>query len=107
MEGEVKHALSKMKSGKAPGPDDIQSEFVTARMNGGSSGRADGYRVRGKRFESQSGPSQIFIAPPCPPSTKYEDNSLKTRRSKAMANNLILPFANNNQDPTPGSPMLG
>ncbi|XP_060065585.1 uncharacterized protein LOC132545923 [Ylistrum balloti] len=30
MEDEVRHALSKMKSGKAPGPDDILSELITA-----------------------------------------------------------------------------
>lgn len=30
MEDEVRHALSKMKSGKAPGPDDIPSELITA-----------------------------------------------------------------------------
>ncbi|GFO22785.1 hypothetical protein PoB_004929000 [Plakobranchus ocellatus] len=32
---------------------------------------AFGYQVRGPRFESQSGPSQFFIAPLCPPSTKW------------------------------------
>ncbi|GFN78611.1 hypothetical protein PoB_000511700 [Plakobranchus ocellatus] len=30
MEDKVRHALSKMKSGKAPGPDDILSELTTA-----------------------------------------------------------------------------
>ncbi|GFO29969.1 hypothetical protein PoB_005647400 [Plakobranchus ocellatus] len=43
------------------------------RESGGSSGRAVGYHhPRGPGFDSQSGPSpsQIFIAPLCPPGTK-------------------------------------
>ncbi|GFN75830.1 hypothetical protein PoB_000233600 [Plakobranchus ocellatus] len=39
--------------------------------SGGSSGRAVGYQARGQGFESQPGPNQIIIAPPCPPSTKW------------------------------------
>ncbi|GFN89187.1 mothers against decapentaplegic homolog [Plakobranchus ocellatus] len=38
----------------------------------GSPGRAVGYQVRGPRFESPCGPSQFFIAPLYPPSTKCE-----------------------------------
>ncbi|GFO19083.1 hypothetical protein PoB_004558800 [Plakobranchus ocellatus] len=81
--------------------------------SGGSSGRAIGYQVRDTRFGSQSGPSQLFIAPLCPPSTKWVARSLKTHPAKvkaarkAMANYLIMLYAKNNQDPTPGSPMLG
>ncbi|GFO27784.1 F-box/WD repeat-containing protein 1a [Plakobranchus ocellatus] len=41
------------------------------KRSGGSSGRAVGYYPRGPGFDSQSGPSQIFIAPLCPPSTKW------------------------------------
>ncbi|GFN95776.1 hypothetical protein PoB_002228200 [Plakobranchus ocellatus] len=47
---------------------------------GGSSGRAVGYYPRGPGFDSQSGPSEIFIAPLCPPSTKWVARSLKIRR---------------------------
>ncbi|GFO09591.1 hypothetical protein PoB_003609600 [Plakobranchus ocellatus] len=36
----------------------------------GSSGMAVGYQQRGPGFDSHSGPSEIFIAPLCPPSTK-------------------------------------
>ncbi|GFO18692.1 hypothetical protein PoB_004519700 [Plakobranchus ocellatus] len=36
---------------------------------GNSSGRAVGYQVGGSTFESQSGRSQFYIAPLCPPST--------------------------------------
>ncbi|GFN95174.1 hypothetical protein PoB_002168000 [Plakobranchus ocellatus] len=50
------------------------------RRSGGSSGRAVGYYPRGPGFDSQSGPSQIFIAPLCPPSTKWVARSLKIRR---------------------------
>ncbi|GFO19970.1 hypothetical protein PoB_004647500 [Plakobranchus ocellatus] len=50
-------------------------------MSGGSCVRAVGCEVRGPRFESQSGPSQIFIAPLCPPSTNWVARSLKTRRN--------------------------
>ncbi|GFN83444.1 hypothetical protein PoB_000995000 [Plakobranchus ocellatus] len=46
------------------------------RESGGSSGRAVGYQVRDPEFESQSGPSQFIIAPPCLPSTKWEAKSL-------------------------------
>ncbi|GFO47133.1 Zinc finger protein [Plakobranchus ocellatus] len=46
----------------------------THQMRGscGSTGRLVGYPVRRPRFESQSGPSQFFIAPLCPSSTKME-----------------------------------
>ncbi|GFN91119.1 hypothetical protein PoB_001762500 [Plakobranchus ocellatus] len=37
--------------------------------------------IRGPRFGSQSGPSQFFIAPLCPPSTEWVARSLKTRRN--------------------------
>ncbi|GFO43669.1 hypothetical protein PoB_007017400 [Plakobranchus ocellatus] len=43
--------------------------------------RSGGYQVRGLRFECQSGPSQLFIAPLCPPSTKWVAKFLKTRRN--------------------------
>ncbi|GFN91611.1 hypothetical protein PoB_001811700 [Plakobranchus ocellatus] len=43
--------------------------------SGGSSGRAGGYQCRGPGFESQSVPNQSIIAPPCPPSTKWESLS--------------------------------
>ncbi|GFN88044.1 hypothetical protein PoB_001455000 [Plakobranchus ocellatus] len=46
---------------------------------GSLSGRAVGYQVRGPGFKSQSGPNQFIIAPPCPPSTKWETRSLKLR----------------------------
>ncbi|GFN95807.1 Zinc finger protein [Plakobranchus ocellatus] len=46
--------------------------------SGGSSGRALGYHPKDMGFDSQSGPSQIFIAPLCPPSTKWVARSLKT-----------------------------
>ncbi|GFN83165.1 sodium-calcium exchanger 1 [Plakobranchus ocellatus] len=49
------------------------------KRNSGLSGRAVGHQVKGQKFEPQSGPSQIFIAPPCPPSTKWIAGSLKTR----------------------------
>ncbi|GFO20739.1 hypothetical protein PoB_004724400 [Plakobranchus ocellatus] len=62
--------------------------YIKKRVRSRSSGRAAGYQVRRPKFESQSGASQRFIAPLCP----------------AMANYLIMPYAKNNQDPTPGSP---
>ncbi|GFO47192.1 hypothetical protein PoB_007369700 [Plakobranchus ocellatus] len=34
-------------------------------------GRAVDYQIRGPGYESQSGPNQFIIAPPCPPSTKW------------------------------------
>ncbi|GFO31603.1 hypothetical protein PoB_005810800 [Plakobranchus ocellatus] len=49
-------------------------------ISGGSSGRVVGYHPKGPGFDSQSGPSQIFIAPLCPPSTKWVASSLKIRR---------------------------
>ncbi|GFN86263.1 hypothetical protein PoB_001276900 [Plakobranchus ocellatus] len=58
-------------------------------------------------FESQSGPSQIFIAPLYPPSTKWVAGSKVKAARKPMANYHIMPYAKNNQDPNPGSPMLG
>ncbi|GFN86254.1 hypothetical protein PoB_001276000 [Plakobranchus ocellatus] len=74
----------------------------------GSSGKAAGYQVRGQRFESQSGLSQFFIVPLWQPSTKWVARSAKVKAArKAMANYLIMPYAKNNQNPTPGSPMLG
>ncbi|GFN97341.1 hypothetical protein PoB_002384700 [Plakobranchus ocellatus] len=51
------------------------------RWSGDLPGRAVDYRVGGPRFESQSGPSQFFIAPLCPPSTKWVAKSLETRRN--------------------------
>ncbi|GFO05186.1 hypothetical protein PoB_003169100, partial [Plakobranchus ocellatus] len=63
----------------------------------GSSGGAVGYQVRGPSFESQSGPSQFFIASLCPPGTKLVARSLTVKK----------PYTKNNQDPTPDSPMLG
>ncbi|GFN83039.1 gamma-glutamyltranspeptidase 1 [Plakobranchus ocellatus] len=48
--------------------------------SGGSSGRAVGYHPRDPGFDSQSGSSQIFFSPRCPPSTKWVARSLKTRR---------------------------
>ncbi|GFO11248.1 beta,beta-carotene 9',10'-oxygenase [Plakobranchus ocellatus] len=39
-------------------------------MEGGPSGRTVDYQLRGPRFDSQSGPNQIFIGPLSPPSTK-------------------------------------
>ncbi|GFN90603.1 hypothetical protein PoB_001710900 [Plakobranchus ocellatus] len=48
----------------------------------GSSGKADGYQVRGSRFESQSGHSQSSIAPLYPPNTSWVARSLKTRLKK-------------------------
>ncbi|GFO10975.1 hypothetical protein PoB_003748000 [Plakobranchus ocellatus] len=45
--------------------------------HGGSVGRAVGDQVRGPSFESQSGPSQLFIAPLCPPSTKWDNSKDK------------------------------
>ncbi|GFN76918.1 hypothetical protein PoB_000342400 [Plakobranchus ocellatus] len=48
--------------------------------SGSSSGRAVDYQLRGPRFESQSGPSQIFIAPLGPPNTKWVARTLKTWR---------------------------
>ncbi|GFO20422.1 hypothetical protein PoB_004692700 [Plakobranchus ocellatus] len=62
-----------------------------SKASGGSSGWD---QIRGPRFESKSGLSKFFIAPLSSPSTKW-------------ANNLRLAYAKNNQDPTPGSPMLG
>ncbi|GFN84099.1 hypothetical protein PoB_001060500 [Plakobranchus ocellatus] len=55
--------------------------YPPKRRSGGSSGRAVGYNPRGPGFDSQSGPSQIFIAPLCPPSTKWVARSLKIRRN--------------------------
>ncbi|GFO31062.1 hypothetical protein PoB_005756700 [Plakobranchus ocellatus] len=42
---------------------------------GSSSGRAVGYHPRGPWFKSKSGPCQIFIAPLCPPSTKWSNDN--------------------------------
>ncbi|GFO11684.1 hypothetical protein PoB_003818900 [Plakobranchus ocellatus] len=50
---------------------------------------AVGYHPRGPGFDSQSGPSQIFIAPLCPPSTKWVARSLKTRQ-KSDSNKAAL-----------------
>ncbi|GFN82545.1 hypothetical protein PoB_000905100 [Plakobranchus ocellatus] len=50
--------------------------------SGGSSGRAIGYQVRSPKFESQSGPNQLIIAPPRPPSTTWIARSLKSRRKQ-------------------------
>ncbi|GFO04068.1 hypothetical protein PoB_003057300 [Plakobranchus ocellatus] len=41
----------------------IQAVYTVFGESGGSSGRAVGYHPRGPGFDSQSGPSQIFIAP--------------------------------------------
>ncbi|GFO13961.1 hypothetical protein PoB_004046600 [Plakobranchus ocellatus] len=64
--------------------------------SGGSSGRAADYQVRGPR---------------CPPNTNgllvsLDPAKVKAAR-KAMANYLIIPYANNIQDPNFSSPMLG
>ncbi|GFN85185.1 hypothetical protein PoB_001169100 [Plakobranchus ocellatus] len=77
--------------------------------SGGSSGRAVGYHPRGPGFDSQSRLSQIFIAPLYPPSTKWVARSLKSESKGGEESNgklLQMPYAKNNQDPTPGSPML-
>ncbi|GFN99322.1 hypothetical protein PoB_002582800 [Plakobranchus ocellatus] len=49
--------------------------------SGSSSGRAVSYQVRGPRFESQSGQSQFFNAPLCPPSTKWISRYWKFRNA--------------------------
>ncbi|GFN94351.1 hypothetical protein PoB_002085700 [Plakobranchus ocellatus] len=51
-------------------PDSTWEEKEVEDSRRGSSGRAVGYQVRGPEFESQSGPNQFIIAPPCLPSTK-------------------------------------
>ncbi|GFO03002.1 hypothetical protein PoB_002950700 [Plakobranchus ocellatus] len=50
--------------------------------SGGSSGRAVGYHLRGLGFDYQPGPSQIFSAPLCPPSTKWPKVSDLTALSR-------------------------
>ncbi|GFO49733.1 hypothetical protein PoB_007623800 [Plakobranchus ocellatus] len=55
-------------------------EIYCIAMLGGSSGRAVDYYPTGPGLDSQSGPSQIFITPLCPSSTKWVVRSLKTRR---------------------------
>ncbi|GFN82237.1 hypothetical protein PoB_000874300 [Plakobranchus ocellatus] len=67
--------------------------------------KAVSYPVGGPRFESQFEPGHFLIAPLCPPSTKW---AVKVKvAGRAMVNYLIIPYAKNNQDPTPGSPVLG
>ncbi|GFN99610.1 hypothetical protein PoB_002611600 [Plakobranchus ocellatus] len=56
--------------------------MVIVRGSGGSCNRAIGYHPRGPGFDSQSGPSQIFIASLCPPGTKWVARSLKTRQKR-------------------------
>ncbi|GFN91248.1 hypothetical protein PoB_001775400 [Plakobranchus ocellatus] len=56
---------------------------------GSSSGKAVGYHPRRPRFDSQSGPNQIFIAAPlCLPSTKWVARSLRTRRNDQCPDEL-------------------
>ncbi|GFN75859.1 hypothetical protein PoB_000236500 [Plakobranchus ocellatus] len=52
-----------------------------------------------------TGPGQFFISLLYSSSTKGV-GKVKAAR-KAMANYLIMPYAKNNQDPTPSSPMPG
>ncbi|GFO44555.1 hypothetical protein PoB_007106000 [Plakobranchus ocellatus] len=54
--------------------------------SGGSSGRAVEH-VRGPRLESQSGPSQLFIAPLCPPTTKWV--AIGTKRGEESTGNAV------------------
>ncbi|GFO34317.1 hypothetical protein PoB_006082200 [Plakobranchus ocellatus] len=49
--------------------------------SGGSSGRAVDNQLRGPRFDSQIGPSQIFIASLCLPSTKWPSFFFRYRPS--------------------------
>ncbi|GFO34349.1 hypothetical protein PoB_006085400 [Plakobranchus ocellatus] len=64
--------------------------FAVFLGSGGSSGRAVGYYPRDLGFNSQSGPSQFFNAPLCPPSTKWVARSLKTRRNPQQGNLRLL-----------------
>ncbi|GFN89395.1 hypothetical protein PoB_001590100 [Plakobranchus ocellatus] len=87
------------------------AQYALWRWSGGSSGRAVGYQVGGLRFESHFGPSQFSIAPLRPPALNgllglLRLGKVKAAR-KATANYLIMPYAKNNQDPTPGSTMHG
>ncbi|GFO40865.1 hypothetical protein PoB_006737000 [Plakobranchus ocellatus] len=59
-----------------------ESEMERARGSSGSSGKADGYQVRGPRFESQYGHNQSSIALLCPPNTRWVAWSLKSRLKK-------------------------
>ncbi|GFO15787.1 hypothetical protein PoB_004229200 [Plakobranchus ocellatus] len=72
--------------------------------SGGSSGKAVGYYVRGLSFESLFPPRQFFIAPLCPPSTKWL--KVKTAR-QTLANYLRMPYDMNNQDPNSDAPVFG
>ncbi|GFO23161.1 hypothetical protein PoB_004966600 [Plakobranchus ocellatus] len=93
--------------------DNASNDVISGKMestigSGGSSGRAVGYQLKGPKFESQSGASQFFTAPLCPPSNEWVARSLKKVKAarKAMANYFIMPYAKNNHGSTPGSPML-
>ncbi|GFO43888.1 hypothetical protein PoB_007039300 [Plakobranchus ocellatus] len=78
-------------------------QLYTVEGRGGSSGRAIGYQISGRGFESQSGPCQFVIAPLCPFNIKWVARCLKTHKlkaaKKAMANYLLMSYAKNNQDP--------
>ncbi|GFN79714.1 hypothetical protein PoB_000622000 [Plakobranchus ocellatus] len=77
--------------------------------NGGSSGRAVAYQVGDPRFESQSRPSKFFIAPCVYPARNGLLIPSDSKRGEESNGKLpyIMPYAKNNQDPAPGSPMLG
>ncbi|GFN82800.1 fatty acid-binding protein 1 [Plakobranchus ocellatus] len=71
----------KKKGGDRGGKEEEQEEEKLEKEKGRKGrSRAVGYQVRDPGFESQSGPNQFFIAPPCPHSTKWVARSLNTRR---------------------------
>ncbi|GFO16683.1 hypothetical protein PoB_004318800 [Plakobranchus ocellatus] len=75
--------LKSVRPGKKAGDSTVSNVrcYQYERGSSGSSGSAVGSHPRRPGFDSQSGPSQIFIALLCPSSTKWVVRSLKTRRN--------------------------